>query len=476
MINSSKIQLYEIPQREFYLTSLGVFLLYFIISLKYSFFLSSVLFVALLLSVIIAYYFIKMPAIGVALMIIGTSLDVKGRIPGTPLTVFHVAVAFTFITIIFKKLWDGELSIKRTNFDTYLVSFLLLILFSLFYTPVLDTAFVHFARVLVLVFIMYLVINSINSKTGLIIIITSLIGSGFVLSVIALKNMLAMSSSIMQLALGLLKVAGRFGVTFDNPNFFATFLLFGISIGFSIFLNWNKMKMIFRISLFFVIIVMFAAVLGTYSRAAWVSSAFVFIIIVNFSNYKRQIFLSFLILFIVLGIVFFQNVFIQSMLMRIKSVSDLSGDPSNLTRIFLIRGGIQMLIDSHFLGVGFRGFNILYSRVYKPSEHIFFDVVESHTFPIELLAELGIMGGILFGTIIFKYFTFSKKSILSIKDTFLKSCQIGIHAGMVGLFINYLFSPGALESNLVWIGFGLTYAIYFKSVKEKSRTFEKVEL
>ena len=122
-------------------------------------------------------------------------------------------------------------------------------------------------------------------------------------------------------------------------------------------------------------------------------------------------------------------------------------------------GGIKMAFNSFLLGVGFRGFPVYYEQYYRPPSQTLYNVFESHTLPVQIFAELGIIGLTLFAIILIRYYKFAAASILQIKQPTLRACQIGTLASMIGLLTNSMLSPGMLEHNFLWIGLGLTFAI-----------------
>ena len=432
--------------------------IYFLVGLKFNFVIS---FAILSLFIVFLWFgtqFAKFPSIAVAVMVIGTSLDVLGRIMGMPVTIFHIGVLLTIFIFILRVFFYNDFAIHTTNFDLPLLFFLCLIAVSLLYTPAKEEGLVDFLRVLALVLVMYLTINIITKSKGIYIIVFTFIASAFVLSLFAAKSIAITPESLVQASLGFSKVFGRFGVTFENPNYFATYLMFTMLLGFSVFLN-GHIRTIYRIILLAVLITIIFALIGTFSRAAWVAAIPSLLIVINYSKYRRFIFVGGVIASLALFGLLLQNLFFKSFVMRFSSLTQAKADPSSMTRVFLMIGGLKMLLNSLLIGVGFRGFPSTYESLYKPPNQILSGVVESHTLPVEILAELGIIGFLLFSFIIFRYFKYGFNSIHKIKNPLLRACQIGFVAGMVGFLTNSLFSPGSLEANLLWLGFGMTYAI-----------------
>ena len=75
------------------------------------------------------------------------------------------------------------------------------------------------------------------------------------------------------------------------------------------------------------------------------------------------------------------------------------------------------------------------------------------------MAELGITGFIFACIIVYRYFRVGFKKINNMmEDGLFNAVYVGIITSMAAFFINYLFSPGGLFHNWLWLGFGLTYA------------------
>ncbi len=435
-----------------------IFLLYFVLAIKTDFLLSFAILIGLVLVLALSWLMLKYPGYGVGVMIIGTSLDQLGKIPGTPITIFHLGFALSLGAWLVQRLLDPQKPFRRTNFDLPLLLFLAMISFSLLYTPDPEEAVVQFLRLLALVVVLYVTLNVIEERMTLAAALAALILSAVALSGYALSSLGSTSSSLMQLAVGFSKVFGRFGATFENPNYFASYLMLALSAAFA-FIVFGGVHWVIRLMLLPASVVMLVAMAGTFSRAAWVAMIAAAGVIVFYSRYRRLIFISSVILILISVPLLWNSVFFQSFVMRFTSVSNASADPSSMTRVFLFRGGLNMLLDSYFLGVGFRGFPVYYQRSYIPHNQALFDVFESHTLPMEILAELGIIGFLLFVWLIKRYFQYAYSTISSLRTPFLRASYIGVVAAMTGYFVNSLFSPGQLSGNFLWIGFGLTYAI-----------------
>ncbi|HNS72281.1 MAG TPA: O-antigen ligase family protein [bacterium] len=435
-----------------------IFFLYFLIAIKTEFLLSFAILTGFVIAVGLFWLMVENPGYGVAVMIIGTALDQMGKIPGTPITIFHLGFAVSMAAWLLLALMGKSGDFRRTAIDLPLLLFLAMISFSLLYTPDRADATVNFLRLLALVLVMYVTTNVVRDRRTLAFALASLILSALALSAFALTSIGGTSTSMMQLAVGFAKVFGRFGATFENPNYFATFLMLALALAFA-YIIYGGVPGLIRLILLPVSVVMLIAMIGTFSRAAWVAMIAAAAVVIYYSRYRRLIFITAIAMVIIAIPLLWNSVFFQSFFMRFTSLSDASADPSSMTRVFLFRGGWNMLLDSYFLGIGYRGFPVYYEQTYKPHSQVLYDVFESHTLPMEILAELGIIGFSLFIWLLVRYFRYAITTMNSLSTPFLKASYIGVFAALVGYFANALFSPGQLSGNFLWIGFGLTFAI-----------------
>jgi len=475
------LPLSELPvyDSRYYLGSIVFFALYFLFAVQTDFVIATIVWIAVPALIGFLYYLFKIPGLAIGLMIAATSLDVVGRFNpegmSIPVTVFHLMYFISLIILVLKKLWEGKIKINGTRIDRPLVLYLSVILISIFWARDNQEALISFVRLVALILAMYVTLNLIDSKSGLKLVLILLFIPALALSAYSGREFLTSSAVEVKNALSMFKLFSRFGATFANPNYFATFLLLPLCVAFSA-LAFLKMQLWKRILLFLVPIgIMSVAFVGTFSRSAWVALFFSYLIIFSYFKNKRYWILVISVVAIGAAVVLFQTAFFQSFVLRFASIFEGKADPSSATRIFLINGGIQMFLDSWFLGVGFESFPIEYLK-YIPHKQSLGYVHECHTLPIEILAELGILGISIFGVIIQRILKVGFLSIRTIEDNFLKTMQIGFVAFFAGILINYLFMPDGMLNNLIWIGIGIIFSIAKMSrVPSESDHVKRVE-
>lgn len=452
----------SVYDRRYYLGSILFFAFYFFFAVQTDFVIATIVWIAVPALIVFLYYLFKIPGLAIGLMIAATSLDVVGRFNPEgmtiPITVFHLMYFFSIIVLVLKKLWNGPLKLKGTRIDLALVLFLILILITIFWSREREEALISFGRLVALIIVMFVTLNLVESKAGLKAVVILIFIPAVVLSAYSGREFLTSSAVEVKNALSMYKLFSRFGATFKNPNYFATFLLLPLCVAFSS-LVFLKMQIWKRVLLFLVPIgIMSVAFVGTFSRSAWVALFFSYLFIFSYIKNKKYWIISGTVVLILGAVVLFQTAFFQSFVLRFSSIFEGKADSSSATRIFLINGGIQMFFDSWFLGVGFESFPVEYMK-YIPHNQTLGYVHECHTLPVEIMAELGLAGILIFLFFVFWVIKIGYESIRQIEDNYLKTMQIGFVAFFIGIMINYLFMPGGILNNLIWIGIGIIFSI-----------------
>ena len=454
------------------LGSLLFFGFYFWVALKTSFVVAIMLVIALPLLILFCYYLFKIPGLAIGLMIAATSLDVVGRLTAKGaalgLTVFHLMFLVSLVIFIFRKLWDADFSFKKTRIDFALLLFLIIIGISIFWSRDRQEAMISLGRLVALIIAMYLTLNMVESKASVKLVAILIFIPALILSVYAGRDFVTASSVEVKNALSMLKLFSRFGATFENPNYFATFLLLPLCLSFAA-LSFFRISF-WKKGVYFIIpmAIFGVAFVGTFSRSAWVALFAAYLYIFAYFKNKKYWILGALITLIILAVALYQTAFFQSFVLRFASIFEGKTDPSSATRIFLIAGGWQMFVKSYFFGVGFESFPIEYHQHYQPPGQALGYVHECHTLPMEILAELGLIGLIIFAVIIYRTIQFGMQVIRQTTDNFYRTIQIGLVAFFLGLLVNFLFMPGGILNNLFWIGMGLIWAIGYLVSERKS--------
>lgn len=246
--------------------------------------------------------------------------------------------------------------------------------------------------------------------------------------------------------------------TFDNPNIFAEYiehiLIPALALAFVCRKSMNK------IITFFMTFVVFICLILTFSRAAWLGTIAGLGILILFKYAKLiPIFIG----GAICSIPFLPSVIVQ----RIMSIN--LQDSSNAYRMNIWEGTINMIRDFWITGIGygywaFKNTFIEYSIKGTRAWH-------SHNLYLELLAEMGIFGLIVFAWIIILTLKKSMELSKKIDNEYLGYISIGLACALISLLIHgfaehILYMPKSVI--LFWILLGFIMSTVNISKTEKA--------
>lgn len=160
----------------------------------------------------------------------------------------------------------------------------------------------------------------------------------------------------------------------------------------------QKSKNICKIAL----ICCFAGLLAGKSRGAWLTLAIMLPMVSYIYILKsKKVMAMFLIVCLAIGGFFATS---DTFKQRLVSTTNVTTDRSNVERLNMWQGAINMAIDYPILGVGLGGFENNYNNIYKPEGAKNF--MHCHNNILQILAESGIVG--LFGFLYLACYIFFK--------------------------------------------------------------------
>jgi O-antigen ligase len=117
---------------------------------------------------------------------------------------------------------------------------------------------------------------------------------------------------------------------------------------------------------------------------------------------------------------------------------------------------VQMFIDTHMIGVGLRGYAESILNFYSYQELI--GIVLPHNVTYTILAELGLIGIMLFLFIIYRLTRDSYLNIRYASDELSRVVATSLFVSLMAFFMFFQFIGGGLPDNNVWLIIGLVYA------------------
>lgn len=372
-----------------------------------------------------------------------------------PLTIFQLTLFLALFAYVFNIIASRNVEIQVYGLETAYLLLLALIFLSLIYSPNRVDGLFYGVRFVTLLAMTYLIYNAINSYKDFKIIVLVIVISG---TLVALKSLYDTYNNPEIIAFNLINTGKRImrsaGDQADPNRFAITFALpFMFLLNYFITVESKKLKLAILIP--FLLIT--AAVLVTYSRSTWV--AFFIGGAISIKYYKKY---SVILILAGVGIVVLmfsstaQTIFI-SIFQRVKDIFAGSSDDSSNIRLMLLYGAIHMFIDSYTFGVGFQSFSVHFQYYFHKQETV--GVYEPHNEYYKVLAELGIIGFIVFMYIISKFVRVAVAN-LNANDKQMDVFAVSLLCSLIAYLAFFLFYSGMMYNSLFFINVALIFTLH----------------
>ncbi len=407
------------------------------------------------------FYFIRSldrPFLLVVLVPVGSLLGYWGQLASDaaiPISLYQVFLFAGTVSVLGHHLVHQKLQIRVTNLELEFLLLFAWIGFSLIYTPNYDDALIKTFRFFIHVFMVYLVINSIQTLTEIKLTFYLLVAVGIILSATSIwEGLLRPESVIFNYVLAEKQLSFRTtGVgSQEDPNVFASQFIMPLTFV-AAFVMAKGQKTSMRLIGSGIFVILFVAIVPTFSRSVWVALVIsIGLLTVLFKQYRLILGLF---LAGVLALIFVPNIqtLLFSIIRRLGDIFAGSQDQSSNIRIMLGIGGLKMFADSWMLGVGFRGFPEVFKNYYTAVETQ--GVIEAHNVIYMVLAELGLIGFLILAWIYIKLILLAFKCFYQSSTVSEQACAGGILGSLLAYLIFYQFYPGSFVSNNMWMIIGL---------------------
>jgi O-antigen ligase len=410
------------------------------------------------------------PTIGLALMVVTTSLDFVGYITsGTEgykyfnITYFHFALMLTLLSTICSVLKRRKMHIPSISIWLPLMVFLFIYSISLIRTPDIKEASLFLLRTMVLSLTILMIVINIDRVWKLGFFTAVLITVPLAVAIITIYQFYSEGSVFAPIVMKMANVLGlpvyRSTGTFSNPNTLACFLMSGATLSFSM-LFAKRIPYIIRAVLLGSSIALVLGLLATFSRGGWVSTICAVALVVVF--HKKWSYFGYSAIFLVfcLFIISIKTPQMYAVVFdRFDTILKADEDASSSARISLMKSSVAMWFDHPIFGVGLRGFPVEFPRYIDPSmPHILREIDEAHTIQFEILAETGLIGLTVSTWLFFTVLFHGIRTFKTLKNQTLQCLQIGFVSLFIGYIINFTFATDLLN-NIFWMTMGMIYAI-----------------
>lgn len=413
------------------------------------------------------------PYIWVILMVVGTFLGnviylAEGGV--VPLTLFQLALFAAVFFIFLRRLAEHDFNFRFMGFEAELGLFLALIYLSLLWSPAPMDGFIQGTRLLISVFFLYIVFNEIRHEGEIIALFAVAVIVATFLALYALyQNLTDVGAAVESIMSQGTKLRGRATGTSHDPNRFATMFFIPLAFSACVFLADTKKK--YKIIALAGLAISSGGLIVTYSRSAWIG-AIIMILIITWYYRSVKLFVYVGLLGVILLIAFPNLSYtLFNVAQRFLDITAGTTDDSSRIRILLGIAGIGMFVDSYLIGVGYRGYPEKFTEYFSLKESIGVD--EAHNVTYTILAELGIIGFLLFGLLFFKIIRVAYLNIRLSETETEKIISVTTLSTIIAYLVFYQFYGGGLNDNNLWLMVGLAFSIYYSSSDSGSKNIMK---
>ncbi|NLL62109.1 MAG: tetratricopeptide repeat protein [Candidatus Atribacteria bacterium] len=385
-----------------------------------------------------------------------------------------IGLAFILLRVVFFE----EYHLKKSSLDVFVFIYILYMISSLFWTINVQRTILALPFFLAGPIVYFLVTNSMYRQKDIHILLFVIVIMGTGLGIYGILQYLGIDFEFWTENIGRNKVFGLFG----NVNYFAEYIILPLSL--TLGLIFSKVKIINRFFLFFAAGVMGVTLFLTFTRGSYLG-VFIAIPIVILCYYKsaanlfdKQIYKKLMLCFILVIIIATTIIYIPHPLNRENTpigklkqritIESLSSGSSILRRVAIWKSTWMMIKDYPLFGsgLGTYGYNTLkYQAQFfaqRDNREIYPHgyAVQAHNEYLQMWSEIGIIGLLLFLSILFIYCRNILINLPSISESG-KSIVISLMGGIMAVLLDAIFGfplQLAASSSLFWMFIGLTNA------------------
>lgn len=254
---------------------------------------------------------------------------------------------------------------------------------------------------------------------------------------------------------------------YHNPNEYATFLMVCIILASALLLGAQKGRVWLRVVLGFVILVLMAGLIVSFSRSNWLATLVGVGLITALSRRVKLMLWVLTAGLAILGIIALLSSNIAELVVsRFESIfkifrpKEFFGSDvyvSSSVRVLLVVASWHMFLD-HPFGIGTRGFPKVFEQYKPPNFPIWVPVRENHTLQARILAEQGIIGFIVYIWLLYVVVKSGIEAVRWADEPYMKAVAVGLLGVFVGYQVNFLFTA-ALTDNFFWMTTGMLFAV-----------------
>lgn len=244
--------------------------------------------------------------------------------------------------------------------------------------------------------------------------------------------------------------ASRITATFQAPNDLAGYLVSFIPL--AIMVSFSKaIKKTTRLLLKLEAILLMVVLFISWTRGAWLG---LFISLIFLSVFKGKKVIYGIIIALLIAMVISPK-WINERIISFFTLKDMS----SIDRKIMWSTAVKMIEAKPLLGHGLGTFMRNYSN-YMPSDYT--EIVYAHNCYLQIAAELGIIGFIIFAWLILNFFLSSIRKFKSEEDGLIKNIHLGLMGGILAFLAHSFFDTNFYSLSLMslfWFLFSIIVSI-----------------
>ncbi|HIU49329.1 MAG TPA: O-antigen ligase family protein [Candidatus Avimonoglobus intestinipullorum] len=344
--------------------------------------------------------------------------------PIMPTMVMVALIGVTVVSFVIRMATNKDMEYVVTPFSMLIFAFLALVVLSGFTSVDMMSSIP-----IVLVYVMFtfsymLIVNTIKTRSAWNMLLVLFVLCGALVSLYGIyQNFAGVDTAQSWVDTQMFEdIIVRVYSTFDNPNVLGQYLILMIPVAFAMLLQskGSGKKIVYTI----VNLCMFACLLYTWSRGAWVGAVLSLVFFVLLRD-RRWLIIC------LIGLLLMPSVLPASILERLTSIGNME-DSSTAYRVSVWVASLRMARDYWMsgIGIGFSAFEKIYPA-YALNGAGF--ALHAHNFYIEWVVEMGVLGLLTFLALILTAY----KQIAAVREK--KSLIRFVTLAMAGALLGYLF-------------------------------------
>lgn len=373
-----------------------------------------------------------------------------------PVSLFQILFVLGFLHFALTRLIKKDFRLSFNEYGIPILIFLSIISISLIYSEGREGGILNLFRFIALLVFVWFIPNIIKTRKAILYGVLLATFVCVILSVYSLFQNIFNTEVAIQNFIGAGQKIERSsaGGIYLDPNRFAASLLLPLAFVFSLMNSRVDFK--YRVLGGVAFIILLGGVFSTYSRSGFFAAFLTCVIIIK---YFKQVKPFFLLSIITMGIIFI----IPNLRLNFFSYSErildlLTGniDTSNSIRVMLGIAAIQMFLDTYTFGVGFDAFGENFTQYFNLHQAV--GVREPHNIIYTIMAELGIVGLLVFVVLVFFLIRDAYSNIAKSKDVTDKIISVTLFSSFMGYLLFYQFYGGALFDTALMLNIGLFFS------------------